>query len=447
MVAILAGVAIGVAYRLSPTTVVFCFVIGLLLAWAQHGLVGRERRWVLALLGLSVALRLAVLVGFFAFGRSRDALPFLIGDEWLIKWRSILILNQHLGRGLAPTDLYNLYESYGRTSVMNMFATWQFWFGPAPYGVHLVNMTLWFAAAIMLFRVARSAFGAMAALGGLAALLCVPTLFVWSISALKEPAYFFLTALAIVGGTLVVRGPKLRVRAGGVVCIVIALLLVEPIRAIALVVAGGGIAVGAVGWLTTRRAWFCLSVAVLALVAAMRLQYNPSVQAEALKFYRLAATNHLGNVQTVGVSYQLLDQRFYMAWEADPIRTMQPEEAGRFTVRALASFVTHPIPWAAASPVMVAFIAEQMVWYLLAVLACVGAAAGWRRDPVFTWMLVGNILVGAAVVALFNGNVGTFVRFRDSVVTIIVWLSALGGCAAVEWVARRSSGESIDAAN
>jgi hypothetical protein len=49
-------------------------------------------------------------------------------------------------------------------------------------------------------------------------------------------------------------------------------------------------------------------------------------------------------------------------------------------------------------------------------------------------------LLGAAAVALYNGNVGTMVRMRDSVVPVVVWLSAVGGCAVLD-SARRGSSE------
>jgi len=49
------------------------------------------------------------------------------------------------------------------------------------------------------------------------------------------------------------------------------------------------------------------------------------------------------------------------------------------------------------------------------------------------------VLLGAAAVALYSGNVGTLVRMRDSVVPVIAWLSAVGGCAVLESAARQSA--------
>jgi hypothetical protein len=441
--ATVAGVLAGVAYTLSPTTVVFLLAMLVLFGWAQRDTSPRERRWVLGVLTVSLTLRLAALGGFFLFGHANQSLPVLIGDEWLIKWRSMLLLNMALGRSLAPTDYFNVLEMYGRTGLMNVLAYWQLWFGPAPYGAHLVNVTMWFAGAIVLYRTARRGFGPLAAIGGLVALLFMPTLFVWSISALKEPAYFFLTAIVIAGATAVFRARRFFGRIVGLMVVAIAMAAIEPIRSIALFVTAGGVVAGAGGWFVTRRAWLCAAAVVVVAAAGVRAQRDPAVEAQVMRAFRTAASRHRGNVSTVGYSYKLLDPRFYLTdYYQDPIASLLPDEAGRFAARALLSFVAVPLPWNAQSKGAIALIPQQVAWYVLAALAFVGIAAGWRRDAIFTWMLLGNIVVGGVVVSLFNGNVGTFVRFRDSVVAIIVWLSALGGCAVVEWAARRFSGES-----
>ena len=70
---------------------------------------------------------------------------------------------------------------------------------------------------------------------------------------------------------------------------------------------------------------------------------------------------------------------------------------------------------------------QQLLWYALLPLACIGCVIGLRRDVLMTSVLVGIVASGAAAFAINNGNVGTMVRFRDWIVPFVVWLSALGG--------------------
>ena len=98
----------------------------------------------------------------------------------------------------------------------------------------------------------------------------------------------------------------------------------------------------------------------------------------------------------------------------------------RFVVRALVSFIVVPLPWQITSRSETVFLAQQVVWYLLVVLACAGLVAGIRRDALVTCLLGGLAVFGGAVIAINSGNIGSMVRFRDTTVPFIVWLSAVG---------------------
>jgi hypothetical protein len=189
-----------------------------------------------------------------------------------------------------------------------------------------------------------------------------------------------------------------------------------------------------------------VSVTVVLLIGAGSLWglRQPSVEARLMEQFRQAAVKHLGNVNTPGYSYKLLDPHYYTRVEDYNLSFRVLPDAERFAIRAAVSFFTVPLPWKAEAWSALLLMPQQVAWYGLAALAWVGMAAGWRRDAVYTWVLVGNVLLGAAAVALYNGNVGTLVRMRDTVVPIIVWLSALGGCAVLEWAARSFSEGPLD---
>ena len=81
----------------------------------------------------------------------------------------------------------------------------------------------------------------------------------------------------------------------------------------------------------------------------------------------------------------------------------------------------------------IVLVPQQVVWYLMVPLALVGVVAGLRRDVLVTLLLVSCIVVAAVPISLSNGNVGTLVRHRDTVVPFIVWLSSLGAVYLVGW--------------
>jgi hypothetical protein len=146
---------------------------------------------------------------------------------------------------------------------------------------------------------------------------------------------------------------------------------------------------------------------------------------------------HIGNVHTEGHAYRLLDDRLYLVPGA--IQTMTPKEGLRFAIRALVSFVVVPLPSQAESASETAFLAQQAVWYLMVAFASVGLIAGLRRDALVVSMLTAFALMGAGAIALNSGNIGTMVRFRDTIVPFVAFLTGIGACAAIESILAHAS--------
>lgn len=423
----------GAAYALSPMLMWFFAVIPLLLLWSVAGIPPGESRWVAGVFALAVISRLCVLAAFFLTA-DRMALPFgiLIPDEWFLQTRSMWLRNVALDIPVEPSVIYELSGNYGQTGLLYVLALVHIVFGPSPYGVHLLNMLLYLAGAVALHRTARRSFGPLPALGGFILVLFLPTLFVWSISALKEPSYFFLCAIAIAAAVKVMQGSSWGVRAAALFVVITALTAISTLRSIGLFVSAVSVVGGIALYVATRRAWLTVACGVAACLLLVVAARRPDVRTQAFERIRTAAVVHIGHVKTPGYAYKLLDPYFYSRSEDNNLTYMTAADGGRFVIRALASFFTVPLPWRMESTSAVLLLPQQLLWYLLAAVALAGTVAGMRRDPVFTSILMCNILAGAGVISLHNGNVGTFVRFRDTVVPFLLWLSALGGFALLE---------------
>ena len=138
-------------------------------------------------------------------------------------------------RSASPStaaDLIYAFDEYSATSYLYVLAFLQALVGPAPYGAHLLGVAFYLAGTRSpVSDRARPAFGRMPALIGLGLLLFLPSLFAWSISALKEPVYFLLTVSSIALVVRVVRGPGMWRRllaVGAVAAIALAIETVRP---------------------------------------------------------------------------------------------------------------------------------------------------------------------------------------------------------------------------
>jgi len=423
--ALVAGVVLGIAYTLSPLTVWCVAALVPLCAWSLDGLPEIERRWVLTLLCVAVAVRI-LLVGalFVAADSSTASFATLFHDEAYLETRALRLRNVWLEIPMSPYALYNAYESLAWTSYIGLLAYIQYLIGPAPYAARFCSLLLFVAAAMLLYRMVRRAWGAAAALVGLGLVLFLPTLLVWSVSLLKEALHFFLGTVSIVSGVALVRATGWR-RLAALMALIGAAVVLETVRAGGSSMVVIALLAGYTVWLLTRsRARFVAALVVVPLVAAAVLS-RPAVQQRLTDGIRELARQHRGHAQTPGHNYKLLDERFYTLVDSY-LETMTGAERLRYVTRATLSFVTVPLPWQIRTRSELAIVPEQLLYYLLVAIAPVGVLAAWRRDALVTCLMAAYTVVAAASVAFTSGNVGTLVRHRAVALPFVIAFAALG---------------------
>ena len=426
--AVALGIAAGAAYTLSPLTVLCAAALAGVVQWGSRDLTPRERRWFFTLVIVAAVARVALVGGMFLTADPAKPYATFFGDEELFKNRSVWIRNLALGLSVSPADIIYAVEETGRSSYLYVLALVQALVGNAPYGIHVLNATMFVASVVALYRLVRPVFGGMVAMAGLALLLYLPTLFVWTSSALKEPLYIFVAAAELVCVIHVARGRNRwhqGLAAAGVVATAIAL---ESVRKGGALVALVGAATGlAVSYAITRPRVTVAGLIVVPIAVAAVLS-NPTVQKRLLNQARAAAVYHAGHVQTAGYSYEVLDPRYYEN-RILLVGTLSRREAANFAVRSLVAYVTEPLPWKGDSLFLRAYLPEHLLWWVLVALLPFGVVAGLRIDAVLTTVLCTHAAMIVFVVALTSGNAGTLIRHRGLVLPYVVWLSALGAVA------------------
>lgn len=429
------GVFTGLVYALSPLTVVCLAGFTSIVCWARRGVEGDERRWLTVILIAAVVTRVLAVAGLFVL-TDHARVPFgsFFGDEEYFIKRSMWLRNVALGIPLHGADLIYAFDDYSATTYLYVLAFIEVLCGPAPYGVHLVGIGFYLAAIVVLYRLVRSTLGRMPAIVGLVVLVSLPTQFAWSISALKDPLFFLLTAASVVLTTIAIRGPRWKARAGAAVAIVLLTLSLETIRQAGGLLCAAGVLGGlGVALLVQRPRLLVAAVIALPIVAGAALS-RPAVQLGAYNAVQAAARQHWGHVATPGYVYKLLDSRLYT--DRSEIDDLKFGESMRFLERAVERYVTVPWPWEAQSPSALVYTPEQIVWYALIILAPFGLILAMRRDALVASLLFGHALVAALTVAMSSGNVGTLVRHRGLALPYFVWLSAVAFCDLVALVRR-----------
>lgn len=431
-----AGIAAGVCYVLSPLSVVCLLAMIPLLRWAGSGLDGAERRWLYAILVTAVVARVLVILGLFLL-TDHQQVPFgrLFGDEEYFLRRALWMRNLALGLPMHRADVIYAYDRDIRTSFLYVLATLQLLFGPAPYGAHLFSILCYLGGSIVLYRLVRPSFGRLPALLGLAMLLFLPTQFAWSLSALKEPFYFLALSIGLMAAVTAGRpGPALR-RLGAIAVLAASAVVAQSVREGGLAMAGSGAAAGLLFGFLERRPRLVLPFALVCVLGVSVAATHGVVKDRVVVAVRRVAGVHWSQVNTPGYAYTILDPGFYARQEA--VAEMTFREGVRYVAGSFAAYLVVPLPWQMQSRTALIYLPEQIVWYLLLLLAPAGLIAGFRRDAQLTALLAAYAAAAAVLVALTSGNVGTLVRHRGLAVPYLLWLSVLGACETVTLLTAR----------
>jgi hypothetical protein len=300
--------------------------------------------------------------------------------------------------------------------------------------VHLAGIAMYLFASVLLWRTVRTTLGRAPAVLGLAVLLFLPSLYAWSISALKEPLYFLMTACSISWSITIVRDRRWVVRVAALLGVIASVAALQTIREQGGVLTGAGLIAGvAMAWLVSRPRVLVAVAVALPIVVGASLR-TPAAQIRAYGYVKAAAKTHWGHVETKGWVYTLLDPRFYK--DSGVIEDMQFRDVGQFVVGAVERYVTVPWPWEVQSTAALADLPEQVIWYFLIALFPIGLVFSLRRDVVLTGLFAGVALVAAAAIAFLSGNVGTLVRLRVLAIPYVASLSMVGLCELLARAAR-----------
>jgi hypothetical protein len=286
---------------------------------------------------------------------------------------------------------------------------------------------------------ARASFGPAVALGGLAGLLFIPSLAIWSMSVLKEPMNVFALAIELACAVSVVRAPLWWQKALAAAAVVALGYVMESLRGGGLATAVLGTVLGVAGaWLFARGRRLLIAIVVAPIVLAT-LSMLPPVRERVLAGLRETAFHHAGHVLTAGYSYELLNPRYYPN-RIQVLNSLPPDDAARYAIAAIWSYFVQPLPWGESRAVR-AYLPEQVMWYGMVLLVPIGIVAGLRRDRAVTVMLVTHAVAAILIVALTSGNVGTLIRHRSLVLMYLIWLSVLGAHECIRLMLARRAGE------
>lgn len=320
-------------------------------------------------------------------------------------------------------------------------------FGYSPLLGRLINVTLSAVSAFLVMRVAQDQVGRR---GGRLAFLLVlfwPSMFLFSLSLLRDTAVVLLIVLVVWSVHRFVRGTPL-----------------------ALAGALGGIVL--IGVLRKQTAWLLVPILVLwgayyFLSSRRALLLGAAVGVLVLGFTRMdvligdmfeqAVRQHVGFLASPGVNYSILPSRMKIDVEKRPpilrINTSDGKrvaidlsnptdseteqlvkhlnnfswgEIFRMYLRGVAHYVTEPWPSHLRSFKLRIFFPQMFLWYACLALAVPGTLAYWSRGRDMGVFIILFLGVFVSLYGLSEGTIGVLIRHRDMITPFVLLLAVVG---------------------
>ena len=109
---------LGIAYSLSPATVISLPIVVAISVWAAKDLTPGERRVFVSMIAVAIVARLLLIAALFLSSDGRMPFETFFGDELFFKNRSLWIRNVGLGLPMSPADVIYAYEEVGMSSYL-----------------------------------------------------------------------------------------------------------------------------------------------------------------------------------------------------------------------------------------------------------------------------------------------------------------------------------------
>lgn len=429
------GIFFGFLAVIYPAAIFYFILVGFFAVLIFNKSESGQRRFLLNVFFIGLVLRLvAVLITHVLsvnFGLGARTPPFLdihggaiIGDDIGIHQRAWALTRLVEGSPLSSLhkDVLLRLDDFGENIHIYILSFFYYLFGDAPLLGKCFNSLLGVLTAILVYSIYKELFSRKGA--KLACLLTAfsPTLFLWSITNLKDTAIILLLTLLLYSYVKLFSSRKI-----WYLLIPVLLFLFNGYRGqLVLSIITGFIIALAYNIKWNPKRLFVLAL-VLTILLSGYLVCKPCKDRATIVFEKININFLIGfqkgYVDSGGTVYKIYPERFYESSSAEPIKKI--EIAGSLA-KGLAFLMFKPFFWEIDNLSKLAYYPIGLAWGVLFPFFVVGFYIGSRYYLRKTIFLLFSFILIALVISLTEGNVGTMIRHRDMIAPIYIILASLG---------------------
>jgi len=318
----------------------------------------------------------------------------------------------------AAIDPYNMH---GWTYFISFFYSL---FGHSILALKFFNCLIGSLTAVVIYFMVKEISTAKAARLSAVLVAFFPSMFLWSLSNLKEPVVIFLISVILWSFTILWKKKKLYY----LIFLILALWFLITVRT----------RIGFCIIITVLFSYFCalklslIKKIAICLIAIIALQgfltlKNRSFQTIVSEQLADILILHRGVVATGGSVYKVLDEKYYRVMdERDIMAEMNLKDYTMMLLRGWGHFLFEPFPWKIATKQALLSYPQMILWYALTPFAILGLLLLLKYRLKESIILVIFFLVFTSTLAIVGGNIGTDFRRRDMLTPVFLVFASTG---------------------
>jgi len=340
----------------------------------------------------------------------------IFGDSGYYTFRSWWLSQLAQGIELPKEVFKEAFVHYGTSNFLRVLAVFHSLFGFSPISSTLINCYLGSLTALFTFDMTKIMFNPRVAKLSSALVMFFPSLFIWSLTNLKETFVIFILILTLYSFIKFYSTRKKLY----IFLLFISIALLPGLRQGILILML--IILSFTTFIIWKNTKFKKMILVLGLCLLVLINFG-SVIHYLHKTMIHIANYHKGVVSTGGYVYHLLDSKYYIG---ENVRNITYTDFIKMIPKGIIHFSFEPFPWHIKSLSMFLAYSQMLLWYLMAPLSFIGVVIALRYCPRKCMIFIIYLIFTTLFLSLSGGNIGTDFRHRDVLTPIVLIFGSLG---------------------
>lgn len=431
----LIGIAVGCLWIISPGCLLMLALVAFsgVMLWRFSS--QEDRKFIMAIFIIGMTSRIIIYLILALISILAGKSGWLFGDSWGIHnyawaWAQqvdgppSIIYMQAMDGHLYTYPSYPITEvwQYGYSGFTYLLGTVYYFFGPLKFSPRLINCLMGVGASIFIYYIVKDIFGKGPA--KLSALLTVftPSLFLWSITFLKDIPFIFIGCI-ILWSFLRFQKTKRALYLFILFSAILAQYTIRPTFSIPLIMGTiilSYFIVSKISWKKKIIIFICLLILIVPL--SYRINFKITVNNQITKILDYTR----GIVNTGGSIYKIFDDKYYRGGSMSHSNNISYIDLTKGFFKGWFYFLLVPFPWKIYTKLLLLSYPQVILWYLFIPFVFIGMVIALRYKWRETFIIFVYIIIIGFIVATHSGNIGTVFRHRDMLTPFFLIFGSVG---------------------